>query len=80
MAENQGEALATISEITQGHGDVPAMLGAASRSPLERLAAAWWAEVDDAVTWRPYSAAATALAVGFLGGLAIALSARNRRW
>jgi hypothetical protein len=36
MAEGQGEALATIGEIAQGHGDIRAAVSAARRGPLER--------------------------------------------
>ena len=78
MAEGQGEALATIGEIAQGHGDIRAAVSATRRGPLERLLRGWFDEVDDAVTWSPYSAAAVALAVGLLGGLALASSKRRR--
>ena len=78
MAEGQGEALATIGEIAQGHGDIRSAVRAASRSPLERLLGAWWGEVDDAVTWRPYSATVVAFGIGLLGGLAIAAGSRRR--
>jgi ElaB/YqjD/DUF883 family membrane-anchored ribosome-binding protein len=79
VAEGQGEALATIGEIAQGHGDIRATASAAHRGPLERLLRAWMNEVDDAVTWRPYSSTAVALAVGLLGGLALAAGSRPRR-
>jgi ElaB/YqjD/DUF883 family membrane-anchored ribosome-binding protein len=78
MAEGQGEALATIGEIAQGHGDIRAAISAARRSPLERLLRAWVNEVDDVVVLRPYQATAIALAVGLLGGLAIAAGTRRR--
>ena len=80
MAEGQGEALATIGEIAQGHGDIRAAVSAARRGPLERLLRAWVNEVDDAVTRRPYSTTAIALSVGLLSGLALAASTRNKRY
>ena len=84
MAEGQGEALATIGEIAQGHGDIHAALAAGGRTPLERLLAGWWSDADDLVTAQPYSAVAVALEVGFLGGLAIAAGSsrgyRSRGW
>ena len=79
MAEGQGEALATIGEIAQGHGDIRAAVRTASRTPFEQLLHAWLDEVDDVVTWRPYSASVVGLAAGLLGGLAIAWSARKAR-
>jgi hypothetical protein len=79
VAEGQGEALATIGEIAQGHGDIRAAVSAARRGPLERLLRAWVNEVDDAVTRRPYSSTAIALAVGLLGGLALAAGSTRRR-
>ena len=83
MGDTQGEALATIGEIAQGHGDIVAAVRVAKRSPLERLIAAWWEEVDDSIARHPYQATASALAVGFLGGLALALANRqshSRGW
>ena len=60
MSEQQGEALATISE--------------AARSRGPSLATAIRAELIATVENRPYRSAAVALAVGFLAGLSIALS------
>jgi ElaB/YqjD/DUF883 family membrane-anchored ribosome-binding protein len=60
MSEQQGEALATISE------------AARARSPS--LATAIRAEVIETIENRPYQSAAVALAVGFLAGLSIALN------
>ena len=77
MAEGQGEALVTIGEIAQGHGDIQGAVAASRRGAVGRLLAGWRDEMDDAVTRRPYSAALTALAAGLLGGMAIAAS---RRW
>jgi hypothetical protein len=77
MAEGQGEALATIGEIAQGHGDIRAAVSAARRGPLERLLRTWFGEADDIVARRPYPATAIALAVGFLGGLALAAHTRR---
>jgi ElaB/YqjD/DUF883 family membrane-anchored ribosome-binding protein len=77
MAEGQGEALATIGEIAQGHGDIRVAVSAARRGPLVRLLRTWLNEVDDAVAWRPYKATAIALAVGLLGGLALAAHTRR---
>jgi ElaB/YqjD/DUF883 family membrane-anchored ribosome-binding protein len=79
MAEGQGEALATIGEIAQSHGDIRAAVSATRRGPLERLLGAWINEVDDAVTRQPYSSTAIALAVGLLGGLALAAGSTRRR-
>jgi ElaB/YqjD/DUF883 family membrane-anchored ribosome-binding protein len=80
MAEGQGEALATISEIAQGHGDIRAAVAVTRRGPLERLLRGWFDEVDHEVTWRPYSAVAIALSVGLLGGLALAAATRRSRY
>jgi len=84
MTEGQGEALATIAEIAQGHGDIRPAIRAARRTPLERLLAGWRSDADDFASRQPYSAVAVALAVGFLGGLAIAAGSRrgrhSRRW
>jgi ElaB/YqjD/DUF883 family membrane-anchored ribosome-binding protein len=78
MAEGQGEALATIGEIAQSHGDIRAAISAARRGPLERLLRTWFNEVDDAVAWRPYQAIGIALAAGLLGGLVLAARTRRR--
>jgi hypothetical protein len=80
MAEGQGEALATIGEIAQAHGDIRAAIAAARRGPLERQLRTWLNEVDDEVSWRPYSATAIALSVGVLGGLAFAVGTRLKRY
>ena len=78
MAEGQGEGLATIGEIAQSHGDTRAIVRAVSRSPFERLLAGWRSDADDVVTEQPYIAIAVALAAGFLGGLTIAVSSKQR--
>ena len=80
MAAGQGEALATIGEIAQGHGDIRAAVSTAQRGPLEQLLRAWSKEVDDDVTQRPYSATAVALSVGLLCGLALAAGTRRNRY
>ena len=80
MAEGQGEALVTIAEIAQDHGDIRAAVRAARRGSLGRLLRAWVDEIDDAVTGLPYPATAIALSVGFLGGLAIAAGVSRNRY
>ena len=55
-AERHGRALATMGEIAQGHGDIRTAVRSRHRSPLERLLAARWDEVDDAATLRTRSA------------------------
>lgn len=50
MAEGRGEALATIGETAQGHGDIRAAVRFAQHGPMERLLRAWMNEFDDAVT------------------------------
>jgi len=77
MTEGQGEALATIAEIARGHGDIRPAIRAARRTPLERLLAGWRSEANEFAEERPYSAVAVALAVGFLGGIAIAAGSRR---
>jgi len=80
MGETQGEALATIGEIARQHGDIDAVV----RGREPRLFSALIDELRDDVVHlpseRPYTAVFGALAVGFFGGLSIALSRRDRRY
>ena len=79
MGENQGEALATIGEIAQQHGDIRAVV----RGSEPRLFDGFIDELRDHVAHlvaeRPYSTTVAAVAIGFFGGLSIALSRRGRR-
>jgi len=80
MGETQGEKLATIGEIARQHGDIRPVVERAPASLFEGLVEELREDIADLVNERPYSAIAAALAVGFLGGLSIALSRRSRAY
>ena len=80
MGETEGEPLATIGEIARQHGDISAVVPSREPGLFDTLIDELRSDVTDLVADRPYSAVLGALAVGFLGGLSIALSRRSRRY
>ena len=80
MGETQGEALATIGEIARQHGDIDAAVRGRGQSLFDTWLDELRDDVAELVAERPYTATIAAVAIGFFGGLSIALSRRPRRY
>jgi hypothetical protein len=80
MGDNQGETLATIGEIARQHGDIHAVVQGRVPSLFGALIDELRDDVAHLAAERPYSTVFAAVAVGFFGGLSIALSRRGRRY
>jgi len=76
MGEHEGEPLATIGEIARQHGDIQPIVSGRGPNLVDELRD----DVMQLASERPYSAIVGALAIGFFGGLSIALGRRGRRY
>ncbi|HEX4504906.1 MAG TPA: hypothetical protein VH722_04175 [Alphaproteobacteria bacterium] len=77
MGENQGEALATIGEIAQQHGDIHAAVRGSGHGLFNAFIDELRDDVAHFAAERPYSAVLAAVATGFFGGLSLALGRRG---
>jgi len=80
MGEREGEPLATIGEIARQHGDIHPIVSGHEQSLFGALLDELRDDVAHLAAERPYSATFAALAIGFFGGLSIALGRRGRRY
>ena len=80
MGEREGEPLATIGEIVRQHGDIQTVVRGREQDFFGGLFDELRNDMTKLAEERPYSVVLAALGVGFLGGLAIALSRRGRRY